>query len=249
VKGLLLVSLALLALAGCGDSSSSPPSNASTDRGWNSPAQLEQDAVGTKGLRVCELLPVGKVERVVHVDGLRATPNDSLDLAQCRYADHGVNVRVLLDGASQAIRRYFDQQAEAQQKFNTIPAMKPRDVHGVGDDKTYGSAGRLLDARAPPARRHRRQAHRPRDRRRPGSQADAPQAGGRRAGPGPVRGRRGAVGPPGDRVRTTGRSEGRIVRATMGPCPARAPRRSSPSAVAASPRRPAIRCSTTTSCR
>jgi len=142
VKGLLLVSLALLALAGCGDSSSSQPSsNASTDRGWSSPAQLEQDAVGTKGLRVCELLPVGKVEQVVHVDGLRATPNDSLDLAQCRYADHGVNVRVLLDGASQAIRRYFDQQAEAQQKFNTIPAMKPRDVHGVGDDKTYGSAG------------------------------------------------------------------------------------------------------------
>jgi hypothetical protein len=141
VKRLLLVSLAVVLLAGCGDSSPGPSSNASTDRGWSSPAQLEQDAVGTKGLRVCELLPVEKVEHVVHVDGLQASPNDSLDLAQCRYADHGVNVRVLLDGASQAIRRYFDQQAEAQQKFNTIPAMKPRDVHGVGDDKTYGSAG------------------------------------------------------------------------------------------------------------
>jgi hypothetical protein len=133
--------VATAAVAGCGGSSSKDSTDASSDRSWSSPANLEKDAVGTKGLHVCALLPVDRVEGVVKVDGLRAQPNDSLDLATCRYAADHVNVRILVDGASQAVRRYFDQQAEAQQKFNTIPSMKPRDVHGVGDDKTFGSAG------------------------------------------------------------------------------------------------------------
>jgi hypothetical protein len=129
--------LAVLLLAGCGGSSSPEPT-APTATSLN---ELEADAAGTQGLSICALLPVGQVERTVAVDGLRATPNDSLDLSQCRYAGADVNVRILLDGAAQAQRRFFEQQAEAQQKFNTIPAMKPRDVPGVGDDSAPGSAG------------------------------------------------------------------------------------------------------------
>ena len=136
MKRLLLSSGLLLSLvAGCGASRPEPPVTAT------SLTRLEADAAGTRGLSICALLPVDRVERIVGVAGLDARANDSLDLAQCRYAARRVNVRVLLDGAAQAQRRYFEQQAEAQQKFNTIPAMKPRDVTGVGDDATPGSAG------------------------------------------------------------------------------------------------------------
>lgn len=124
------------AVAGCGGSSSAPAAHTATSLN-----QLRADAVGTDGLSVCALLPVADVEQAVGVDALRAARNDSLDLSQCRYATGRINVRVLLDGGAQAQLRYFNQQAEAQEKFSRDPSLRPRLVTGVGDDKVPGAAG------------------------------------------------------------------------------------------------------------
>jgi hypothetical protein len=73
---------------------------------------------------------------------LRASENDSYQLSICRYAAGGAVVRVILDGAADATRRYFNMAAEADQ----IPKLRRgaadfRLVWDVGDDDTYGGAG------------------------------------------------------------------------------------------------------------
>lgn len=139
-------------LAGCGDDdapTASTPTTA-TDPGRVSLSasngeELEHDAdrsaEGVEDHSVCDLLPVARVERVAGEQDLRAEVNDSLDLSICRFHRGGVNVRVLLDGAADATRRYYNQLSEAYQKFNTIPSLKPHNVKGVGDDSTYGGTG------------------------------------------------------------------------------------------------------------
>ena len=144
--------LAAALIAGCGDDGPAPTSTSpypETVGRVSGPAsngeELERDtdrtAEGVDGLSVCDLLPVARVERLTRTSGLRAHPNDSLDLSICRYAGGGVNVRIFLDGAADATRRYYNQLYEAYQKFNTIPSLKPHNVKGVGDDSTYGGTG------------------------------------------------------------------------------------------------------------
>ena len=145
----LLVAAALI--AGCGDDG--PATTASTfpetvgrvsgpaSNGEELERDTDRSAEGVDGLAVCDLLPVARVERMTATSGLRAHANDSLDLSICRYAARGVNVRVFLDGAADATRRYYNQLYEAYQKFNTIPSLKPHNVKGIGDDSTYGGTG------------------------------------------------------------------------------------------------------------
>lgn len=144
----LVVLLALL--AGCGDDD--PPTSTTptgtvgrvslpASNGEELERDVDRSAEGVDGLSVCTLLPARRVSRLTRAPGLRPHRNDSLDLSICRYAAGGVNVRVLLDGAADATRRYYNQLSEAYQKFNTIPSLKPHNVKGVGDDSTYGGTG------------------------------------------------------------------------------------------------------------
>ncbi|HEU4657359.1 MAG TPA: hypothetical protein VFR97_07530 [Capillimicrobium sp.] len=149
-----LVALAAAAalLAGCGDDDARTASTAAatdTVGRVSLPAsngeELEHDAdrsaEGVEGHSVCDVLRVGRVEAIVGVPRLRPEVNDSLDLSICRYHRGAINVRILLDGAADATRRYYNQLFEAYQKFNTIPSLKPHNVKGVGDDSTYGGTG------------------------------------------------------------------------------------------------------------
>jgi hypothetical protein len=145
---LLLVPLVVAALAGCGGGDEAADTATSVYRSSLSASngeELEHDrsraAQGVAGQSVCTLLPVADVEQAVGLSGLKAQRSDSLDLSSCRYAKRDVNVRVILDGAADATRRYYNQQAEAYQKFNTVPDLKPHNVKHVGDDSTYGNAG------------------------------------------------------------------------------------------------------------
>jgi hypothetical protein len=143
---LFLVSLvAVAALSGCGGDSGSNTTTLNSSLSASNGEELEHDksrvAQGVEGDSVCRLIPAADVEKVVDVSGLQAHTTDSLDLSTCRYNKGEANVRVILDGAADATRRYFNQQAEAYQKFNTVPSLKPHNVRHVGDDTTYGNAG------------------------------------------------------------------------------------------------------------
>jgi hypothetical protein len=139
--------LAVATLIGCGGDSASKTattvyhSSLSSSNGEELEHDKSRAAQGVEGDSVCRLISAGDVEQVVDVGGLKARPTDSLDLSTCRYSKGAVNVRVILDGAADATRRYFNQQAEAYQKFNTVPSLKPHNVRHVGDDSTYGNAG------------------------------------------------------------------------------------------------------------
>jgi hypothetical protein len=98
-------------------------------------------AQGVAGSSVCTILPVGRVQRITGVAGLRSRGNDSMDLSICRYARGAVNVRVVLDGAADATRRFANLLSEAAQRFNAIPGLRPRDVAHVGEDDDYGGTG------------------------------------------------------------------------------------------------------------
>lgn len=145
---LLLVPIVVATLAGCGGGGGGADTATTVYRSSLSASngeELEHDksraAQGVAGQSVCTLLPAADVEKAVGVRDLTPHRSDSLDLSSCRYARGDINVRVILDGAADATRRYFNQQFEAYQKFNTIPDLKPHNVRHVGDDKTYGNAG------------------------------------------------------------------------------------------------------------
>jgi hypothetical protein len=144
---LLFVLVAAAALAGCGGDGESETTTTTlrSSLSASNGEELEHDesraAQGVEGDSVCELIPTADVEKIVDVQGLKPQTTDSLDLSTCRYSKGETNVRVILDGAADATRRYFNQQAEAYQKFNTIPSLKPHNVRHVGDDSTYGNAG------------------------------------------------------------------------------------------------------------
>jgi len=144
---LLVPVVVAVALAGCGGEGGSPTattvyrSSLSASNGEELEHDKSRAAQGVEGDSVCELIPVADVERIAGVSGLTAEKTDSLDLSTCRYSRGAVNVRLILDGAADATRRYFNQQFEAYQKFNRIPDLKPHNVRGVGDDSTYGNAG------------------------------------------------------------------------------------------------------------
>jgi hypothetical protein len=73
---------------------------------------------------------------------LQAHASDSYQLSVCLFSGRGGLVRVSLDGASDATRRYYNMSTEAAE----IPHLLGRRknfllVRHVGDDDTYGGAG------------------------------------------------------------------------------------------------------------
>lgn len=96
---------------------------------------------GVEGVRVCALLPVAQVRSLTRTRGLRAREQDSLDLASCRYGRGDANVRVMVDGARGATRRFFNMQAEALEFRAQGKGPPVTLVEGVGDDTTYGNSG------------------------------------------------------------------------------------------------------------
>ncbi|HEU4657357.1 MAG TPA: hypothetical protein VFR97_07520 [Capillimicrobium sp.] len=147
-----LAALALLA-GGCGgeDDASTATTGAAADPGPRAPSPslnaLEHDAKGIDGMTACRLLRrrdvVGTLDRdgIAGLPRLRREANDSLDLSQCRYSRRAVNVRVVIDAAAQAGRRYFEQQAEYTQKYVGNPRRQPQLVRHVGDDAAWANAG------------------------------------------------------------------------------------------------------------
>jgi hypothetical protein len=108
---------------------------------------------GTATKTACELVPTPTVERIVsgiasESARLERSANDSLDLSFCEFralSGPDVYVKLTLDTAVGAIRRYYNMIAEARQlpSIGTggEEAHRPVLVRNVGDDGTYGGAG------------------------------------------------------------------------------------------------------------
>ncbi len=108
---------------------------------------------GTAVATACDIVPQPAVEREADAAArrdlgpLERTANDSLDLSFCEYREttgEDLFVRVGLDTATRAVRRYYNRITEARQLpniFDPSEDNRPKLVFGIGDDGTYGGAG------------------------------------------------------------------------------------------------------------
>jgi hypothetical protein len=151
----------VVAVMGCGGGASAPDRHTTT----TATTSPQTEGTSTQGLRplrhdtsrtaagihsdhtVCRLMGAREVASTVaavtaRTPRLQAHPNDSFELSVCRYSGGGTVVRVVLDGAADATRRFFNMLTEA----NELPILLHgrnnfRLVWDVGDDHTYGGAG------------------------------------------------------------------------------------------------------------
>ncbi len=138
---------AVTAVIGCGGSGS----DAGTPT-IQHPNRLSKDTSRTAAdvppdRLACDLLTADEVAEATaavthHTPRLRAHASDSYQLSVCLYSGRGGLVRVSLDGASDATRRYYNMSTEAAE----IPKLLGHHknfllVRNVGDDDTYGGAG------------------------------------------------------------------------------------------------------------
>jgi hypothetical protein len=164
------VTIAAAVLPGCGEKGEPEPSSEPSAR-----AESPQAAAGEQGRSLtgagadraeyvgrsgtatktaCELLSTSDAERAVAaVAGERRIPlersaNDSLDLSFCEFRERSgqdIYVKLTLDTAVRAVRRYYNLIVEARQlpSIGTggEEASRPVLVRDVGDDGTYGGAG------------------------------------------------------------------------------------------------------------
>jgi hypothetical protein len=144
----ITLAVAALALGGCGDEEAAETTAGSSTTattavtGGDDPAKSPAcNAASAADVR-------SEVARAGGPDGqLELTANDSLDLSVCEYRERSggdVYVKVTLDTAPQAERRYTIQLEEGRQRatFDAIPdSSKPIGVRGVGDDSVAGGIG------------------------------------------------------------------------------------------------------------
>jgi hypothetical protein len=153
--------MAVFVLCGCGDGGSGgeptqPEASESEGRQLTGAGADRGRFIGESGTATktaCELVGLATVERIVGVEKgtvrepLERSANDSLDLSFCEFRERSgkeIFVRIGLDTATRAVRRYYNLITEARQLPNILdPAKENRLqlVRGVGDDGTYGGAG------------------------------------------------------------------------------------------------------------
>jgi hypothetical protein len=134
----LLYAIVAALLAGCGgDDPDQPPQRPGKPSVLRAPGES-----GTLDAKACRVLPARTVGRVLGVHGLRARPNDSLDLTICEWQGGPVrSVKLLVDSAPRAQLRYYNLLSEQHEFHNSDPARKARQIKGVGQDSAYGGAG------------------------------------------------------------------------------------------------------------
>jgi len=72
---------------------------------------------------------------------LRRRSAESLDQSICTFRGEGTTVRLNIDSAPAARRRYFNRVTEAAQLGGNDPGQRPQPVHGLGDEDALGPAG------------------------------------------------------------------------------------------------------------
>jgi hypothetical protein len=135
----LLYAIVAALLVGCGGDDPEPqqPQRSGKPSVLRAPGES-----GTLDAKACRLLRARTVGRVLGVRGLRARPNDSLDLTICEWQGGRVrSVKLMVDSAPRAQLRYYNLLSEQHEFHNSDPARKARQIKGVGQDSAYGGAG------------------------------------------------------------------------------------------------------------
>ena len=117
---LLWISLCLVLLAGCGEQHPDPTACALLER-----VQVEA-ALRAAG---------------ANVPSLRRRSSEALDQSMCVYRARGITVRLNIDSAPEARRRYFNRVTEALQFSVHDPGARPQPVNGLGDEDASGPSG------------------------------------------------------------------------------------------------------------
>jgi hypothetical protein len=94
----------------------------------------------------CTLLGRQEVAAALRMAGveparLRRSSSESLDQSVCAYRGRGTNVRLNIDSAPEARRRYFNRVTEALHLSVNDPGNRPQPVQGLGDEDASGPAG------------------------------------------------------------------------------------------------------------
>jgi hypothetical protein len=94
----------------------------------------------------CELLGQEDVVAALRGAGvdeivLRRRSTESLDQSICGYRGQGTSVRLNIDSAPEARRRYFNRVTEAAQFSSNDPGERPQPIQRLGDDDALGPAG------------------------------------------------------------------------------------------------------------
>lgn len=139
---ILLYVIAVSLVAGCGSDDSGSGDGPRTTA-FKSNELREPGESGTLDARACDVVPARFVARSVGAapGELQAEPNNSLDLTICQWHDGRARVKLLVDSAPRAQLRYYNLLAEQHEFHNADPALKARQIKGVGEDSAYGGAG------------------------------------------------------------------------------------------------------------
>lgn len=94
----------------------------------------------------CELLGAEQVVGALRGAGmeeivLRPRGSESLNQSICAFRGQGTAVRLNIDHAPEARRRYFNRVTEAAQLGGNKPGQRPQPVKGLGDEDARGPAG------------------------------------------------------------------------------------------------------------
>jgi hypothetical protein len=119
-RPLLLIPVCLVLLAACGERDSDPTACALLER-----VQVE-GALRAAG---------------AEVPSLRQRSSEALDQSMCIYRGRGVTVRLNIDSAPEARRRYFNRVTEALQFSVHDPGARPQPLKGLGDEDASGPSG------------------------------------------------------------------------------------------------------------
>jgi hypothetical protein len=94
----------------------------------------------------CKTVPSNMVASAIRAAGgpagaLTTTPNDEVNLTNCRWVSAGASVSVTIDSAPKAPLRYWHRITEQFEFYKADPQRNPQLVFGVGDDGGFGGAG------------------------------------------------------------------------------------------------------------
>ena len=101
---------------------------------------------GPKGKTACQAIHTADIRPIITAAGSSAasitrTKRNSYELSDCRFHTRDAATWVTIDRAVDTAKRYWYRKEEQQEFHAPDAARRPRDIRGIGQDRTYGGVG------------------------------------------------------------------------------------------------------------